>query len=117
MPASNVPFDSFFQLPKRPPLGRPFGEQGSVHVIGCNLSRFSDNDPVAVLIPFEHGTGSYPEPATNLGRDGDLSLCGEPRLSQSHAWYITWVMYLRQGASVISLTEQEQCYERVEFEY
>ena len=81
MPASNVPFDSFFQLPKRLPLGRPFGEQSSVHVIGCNLSRFSDNDPVAVLIPFEHGTGSYPEPATDLGRDRDLSLCGEPRLS------------------------------------
>ena len=71
------------------------GKSTLMHLIGCldtptggtyrlrdqEISRFSDDDPISLLMPFEHSTGSYPEPATDLGGDRDLSLCGEPRLS------------------------------------
>ena len=117
MPASNVSLDSFFRLRKGLSLWRPFGEQGSMHVIGRKRSRFSDDDPISRLMSFAHSSGSSPEPATDLGGDRDLSWCREPRLSDSHTCYSARARWLRQGVSGISLTGQEERYGRVEFEY
>ena len=44
----------------------------------------SDDDLLAVFIPFEHGARADTEPSADLRRDRDLPLCGELRLSKGH---------------------------------
>ena len=46
-----------------------------MNIFRGKLSSPSDNDLFPDLVPFEYRSGSYPESASDLSRDGNLSLC------------------------------------------
>ena len=75
IPVSEVLFDAFFHLRHCSSLGRTLREQGLVNLFRSKLPRPSDDDLFPDLVPFKYSAGPYPESASDLSRDGNLSLC------------------------------------------
>jgi len=63
-----------------------------VNVLGCKATRLANDHSVALIVPFQNRTRADTKPLADLGRNGDLTLCGELRMSKSHGTDITMVM-------------------------
>ena len=61
-------------------------------ILGRIASRTPHHDPFAVFVPLQNGARSNTEPPPNFSGDGNLPLCGELRMSNSHPRNITTVM-------------------------
>src|SRR5687767_6612127 len=83
MPALHVAPDAFLQLFQGLGHGAP-GKQHPVDVLGAVAPRATDHDLAVFLVPFQHGAGTDTQPLADLGRNRDLSLRSQARMSQGH---------------------------------
>ena len=63
-----------------------------MNILGCKATRLANDDSIALIVPFQNRTRADAKPLTDLGRNGNLTLCGEFRMSEGHDGHITMVM-------------------------
>jgi len=63
-----------------------------VNILGCKPTRLANDHSIALIVPFQNRTRADTKPLADLGRNGNLTLCGELRVSQGHGTDITMVM-------------------------
>ena len=63
-----------------------------MNILRRMAARLPHNDSVALIVPLQNRTRTDAKPLTYFGRYRDLTLCGELRMSDRHARYITTVM-------------------------
>jgi hypothetical protein len=83
MPPPHVLRDTVLQLTQRP-TPRPPLEEGIMQVLRRVTASSPDDDCRALLVPFEDGTRTDSEATPDLGRNGDLALRGDARVSKRH---------------------------------
>src|SRR6266571_2466653 len=63
-----------------------------MHILRRITSCPTNHDLLTVIVPLQDRARADAEFPANLGRHRDLTLCGELRMSDRHARYITMVM-------------------------
>lgn len=61
-------------------------------LLRCIAARLSDDDSIAVIVPFENRPWTDAQSLPDFGGNRNLALCGELRVRESHDSYITRVM-------------------------
>jgi hypothetical protein len=56
-------------------------------ILGCVTARLSNDDSSILVIPLQNGAQTDTKSLTNLGRNRNLALHGEFRMSESHVGY------------------------------
>src|SRR5688572_10939985 len=73
-----------FEFRNRPRRGLLAREQSLVQLLGRVLARAAHDDMVALLLPFQYGTGGESQLPPNLCGYRDLPLCGQLGGGESH---------------------------------
>ena len=69
-------------------------------ILRCIAPRLANDDPVAIIVPFQNRTRTDAEPLADLGRNRNLTLCGELRMSKRHGTNMTMVMRQRPSGVI-----------------
>jgi hypothetical protein len=83
MPLADVLSDCVLHV-HRPLWSCVIGKQCVVDILRCITPCPANDDLIALLVPFEYGTGADAEFLANFGRNRDLTLSGHFRLCDSH---------------------------------
>ena len=81
MPTPRVLPDALLQVSERPPLRRCL-EEGLVQVLGRIAACPSNHYRRTLLLPLENGTRPNTKATPHLGRNGNLTLRSQPRMSE-----------------------------------
>ena len=63
-----------------------------MNVLRCKATRLANDHSIALIVPFQNRTRADTKPLSDLGRNGNLTLYSELRMSKSHETDITMVM-------------------------
>jgi hypothetical protein len=61
-----------------------------MNVLGRIATRLTHDDLAAGIVPFQNRPRTDAQLLADLGRNGDLTLCGELGMSESHVVRLPW---------------------------